>query len=367
MQHGIKIDEFVFVLLGGLILIFILTVGWNSTYQITVNPPEKTLTIARGSSNSFTLYVNGTSSNVNMTVTGDIVGWVSFERNNVDVSGSVPVLVTVNVPPSAQLKTYVGGIDATYAGGKKSMLLRINVSIYTVSELTHRVFGPEDFTVSYSVGTETVYEKGSFTVQNGIFTNKYARFVGVLSEEKLSMVTGGFLDLMIDDANSLGNLIVELNGKEIFNDVSDLGKISINLEPEQLKTNNIFVIKAGGPGWQFWTNNFYRIASAKFGIDYEGVSFKDYSFTLDSNDVNNFKVGRISFRVKNYDPGQLNDMIIKINDKIVFRDVPTLTYTSTTFGSEIPLNIGSNRISFSTEANAFYSLQDVTVTIARNV
>jgi hypothetical protein len=364
-----RIDEFAFVLLAGLILIIILTFGWTSMIQgvVEVSPTEKTLTVARGSSASFTIHLKGNATNVNLTGSGDIASWLSFDRNNFDVFTPTDVQVTVSVPHNAQLKLYNGRIEIDFLGGKKTVSVTVNVSTVTITETTHRVFGPEDFTVSYSAGTETVSEKRSFTVEKGLFTDSYARFTGLLTDEKLSMVKEGFIDITVEDTNYLGNLIVEFNGEEVFNDKADLGKFSISLDKSQIQKTNRIAIKAASPGWKFWENNFYEIESAKFGIDFEGISFKDFSFTLDSVDVANFNSGRISFRVRNYDPNRLNDMTIKINDYTVFRGVPTLTYFSRTFGTEVPLNVGSNKISFSVERDAFYELADVTLTIVRNI
>jgi sporulation protein YlmC with PRC-barrel domain len=362
-----RIDEFAFVLLAGLILIIILAVSWSTMYGVLeVSPTEKTLTIARGSSASFVIHLNGNATNVNLTGSGEIANWLSFNRNNFDVFGPTDVLVTVSVPYYAQLRFYTGRVEIEFIGGKKSVSVTVNVSTVTIAEVSRRVFGPEDFTVSYSIGTETVSEKKSFTVEKGLFVDRSARFVGTLTDEKLSMVTGGFVELTVDDTNLAGNLIVELNGEKIFDDKVDVGKFSINLDKSQIQKINVIVIKAGSSGWKFWVNNYYEIGSAKFGIDYRGVSFKDFSFSLDSSDIANFKLGRISFIVRDYDPKRLNDLIIKINNQTVFKGVPT-TYFSETFGSEVSLNEGSNTISFSVEKEAFYDLKDVTLTIVKNI
>jgi len=366
MSEGIKIDEFAFILLGGLILILVLTIGWSTTYQINIGPSTKTLTIARGSYASFNLQLNGSSSNVSLTGTGDIAGWISFDHNNFDVSGSTTVEVTVTIPFSAQLKNYFGGVTVEYGGGQKSMSIIVNVSTVTITETTHRVFGPENFVVRYAAGTDIVSEKRDFRVEKGLFTDKYMKFAGIISDSTMPILTGGYIYLVVDDTNYLGNLIVDLNGNEVFNDKADVGQVPIDLDLTQLQKGNVITIKAASPGWNFWTNNFYQIADAKFGIYYEGISFKDFTFTIDSNDINNFKEGRLSFVVSDYDPAQLNDMTIKINDNVIFSGVPTLTYFTTTFGSSV-LNVGENKISFSVERGSFYDLQHATLTIARNL
>lgn len=369
MPNGVKIDEFAFVLFAGLLLILILTIGWSTTNMgvVEVSPTDKTLTIARGSSSTFTIHLNGTASNVNLTGTGDIASWMSFDRNNFDINGPLDAHVSVIVPYSAQTKYYSGRVEIDFVGGKKTVSVSVNVSTVTVTESSRRVFGPEDFTVSYSVGTETVSEKRAFTVERGLFVDNYKKFTGILTQEKLSMVTGGLIYLVIDDTNSVGNLIVEFNGQEVYNDNPDLGEVSIELDKNQIQKTNVIIVRADSPGLKFWTNNFYEIGRANFGIDYQGISFRDFTFTLDSNDITNFKLGRLSFRVANYDPSRPNDMIVKINGQTTFRLIPTLGYYTETFGTEIPLSTGSNTISFSVGKEASYELEDVTLTIIRNV
>jgi hypothetical protein len=362
-----RVDEFVFVVLAGLVLIIILTLAWSSTYQVDVKPTTKTLTIASGSSATFTLVLNGTSKDVNLVGSGEIGDWLSFDRNNFDISGLMEIHVTVNVPPNTPLKVYNGKIEVNYPFGQKTVSISVNVSTITISENVTRVFGPEDFIISYFAGTKTIFEKKSFTVEKGLFVDKPLRVIKLLTDEELSMATKGFIDMTIYDTNYEGNLIVEFNGKEIFNDKPDWGKISLDLSKNQLQPKNTIVIRAGSTGWKFWTKNFYDLENIIFGIDFEKASFKEFSFNVNPSDLENFKFCRISFRIRNYDLSRMGDMTIKVNDKIVFKGVPTLTYFSTIFGNEIPLNIGLNRISFSVDRDSFYDLTDVTLSIIKEI
>lgn len=365
MAEGPRIDEFAFVLLAGLVLIIILTLGWNTMNQsvVQVTPSEKTITVARGSFSTFNLHLNGTAKSVNLTSEGDIASWLDFDRNGFDIITSVDVGVTVTVPYNASLKYYSGRIKISFEGGESSIPITVNVSSVIPADNVRRVLGPEDFVVRYSVGTETVSEKKSFTVQKGLFTDNYKRFVGVLTDEQFSTVKGGFIDIIVDDTNFAENLIVEFNGEEVYNDKPDLGKLTINLDEAQIQKTNTVVIKAASPGWRFWRTNSYDINDAKFGIDYQGISFKDLSFSLTSTEVDNFKYGILSFRITDYNANLLNNMVIKINDQTLFRGVPTLNYFSKTFGTEISLRT-DNTISFSLEKDAFYELADVTLKIA---
>lgn len=348
-------------------MILVLMIGWAATEAgaLVVSPTSKTLTIAKGSASSFKVYINGTAKNVTLEGSGEIAGWVSFDKNNFDVTGPTDVTVVVNVPHSAQEKFYTGTVKFSYTGGENSVSLTINVSTVTISDVS-RNMALGDFSLKYLVGSEPVYERQDFEVSTGYFSDNPASFAAVLTEEKHSIVTGGSIELIIDETNEAGNLIVELNGQEIFNRKFGIGELVIPLTKEQILKSNAVVIKAGSPGWKFWMNSAYKIRSAKFNIEYKGVFFKDFSFVLDSAEVVNFKFGKIAFRIKDYDINRLPNMAIKVNDKEVFDDVPTLTYFSKTF-KDIPMNIGSNTISFSLDQDGFYDLEDAILTIVRTI
>jgi len=362
-----KIDEFAFVLLAGIVLILVLTVGWSAMEagSLVVSPTSKLLTIAKGSSSSFQIHVNGTAKNVTIEGLGDISDWVDFDKNNFDVSGPADVTVVVNVPNSAKEKFYTGTVKFTYSGGENSVSLTINVSTITISDISRNI-NLGAFSLKYLVGSEPVYEKEDFEVSKGYFSESPVSFAVVLTEEMQSIVTGGSIQLIVDDTNGAGNLIIELNGQEIFNERASVGEHIIQLSKDQILKSNAVRIRADSPGWKFWMNSAYKIRSFTFFTDYNGVFFKDVSFALDSTEATNFKFGKIAFKIKKYDKNRLPNMEIKVNDKEIFNDIPTLTYFSKTF-TDVPLNIGPNTISFSLDRDGFYDLEDVILTIARSI
>jgi hypothetical protein len=365
-----KIDEFAFILLAGIVMLLVMVIGWSAMEQgaLAVSPTSKTLSIAKGDLSSFRIYINGTAKNVTLIGSGDVGSWFSFDKNYFDVSGPTEVTVLVNVPRSAQEKFYTGIVELTYTGGKNTVSVTVNVSTTTISDLSRTIPLP-DFSVKYLVGSETVEERDNFDVSQGYFSESSTSFAGILTEEKQSIVTGGSIHLIIDETNEAGNLIVEFNDKEVFNGRAGVGERTISLEKDQILKSNSIKIKAGSPGWKFWMNSAYKIRTAEFIIEYNGVFFKDFSFILDNSEAVNFKFGKIRFKLKDYDPNRLPNMIIKINDKEIFDGAPRLTgsqVTEKTF-DDVPLNIGSNSLSFSLDEDGFYDLEDVSLTIVRNV
>lgn len=359
-----QVDEFVFVLFAGLILIAILLVTWTSeaAIQLTVLPESKYLTIARGSSLSFPISLNGSATNVTLSGSGDIAGWISFDRPSLDVNKQATVMATVTVPRDASFGTQNGDIFVEALGFEKRISIVVNVSSRTTSGESRSInFG--DFAVFYISGSDTISERENLRVERGYFTDMPASFAAIVPQERLSMVTGGYLDIIVDQTNGLGNLIVEVNGNETFNQKVGVGETIISLSKGQIARSNSVVFKASSPGLAFWSSSVYTIGSVKFLVDYNGTSFKDLDFVLDNIELLNFKSAKLSFFVNNPE-SNVHNLMISVNDQLIFEGVPP-SYFTKTFGSEVNLNAVSNTISFSTDPDTIYNLQDVKLTITK--
>ncbi|MGC8812618.1 MAG: hypothetical protein ACP5O8_03495 [Candidatus Aenigmatarchaeota archaeon] len=366
MKGQARIDEFAFVLLAGLVLIIVMMVAWTTTVTeaLDVSPSSISLKLKPGDSQSFDLSLNGTATNVTVSATGEIRTWLSFDKQNFDVSGSEVVTVIVTVPSIATEKIYRGSVQISFTGGNKTIPITINVTKIPTQDLW-RNFYFGDFSVSYSVGSEVLASKSNFEVSKGYFSEYSASLTHEsMSEEKFQIITGGFISILVDETNNAGNLIVELNGEEVYNKNTKPGEILIELNASQIKKSNTVTIKAGLPGWKFWMSTVYRISSAKFGIYYYGVSEKSFNFELGDKEVDNFKYALFVARVKDSNPTK--DLIVKVNNKEIFKSNRKATdYISKVLNpGEIVLNRGMNLISFSTEPpDGFYNLADVTLTV----
>lgn len=217
-----------------------------------------------------------------------------------------------------------------------------------------------DFTVSYSLGTENMITKKNFEVSKGYFGENYVNMVGVVSNDKFPIVTSGFIEIIVEDANGAGNLIVNFNDQEVFNGIVRPGKVAIPLTKNQINESNVISIKAGTPGWKFWTNTVYKISSAKMGINFQGINFKTFTFALTADEVAKFKFGHMTFRAYGSQPQ--NDLIIRINDEIFFKGIPDQQFVRD-FGNEIYLAVGANNITFSVDRPTSYDLRDVTLNV----
>lgn len=361
-----KIDEFAFVLLAGLLLIVILMIAWGTPTEAEplVEPTSISLSIPRNMSSTFDINITGKLTNVTLSASGEIKDWVSFNKNLFDVSDSTVVTIKFKVP-NVTIGTYTGKIVVESLGGEKSISVSISVVELQLKEYS-RSIPLGDFSVSFTEATETLDSKENLEVSAGYFSNYPKSLVGVLTEENLEIVTDGYIQLIIEETNSAGNLIVLFNNKEVFNKKVGVGEIIISIDKSQIEKSNSIVIKAGMPGWKFWMSTVYRLKTAKFVVNYEGAFSKDIQFSLSQDEIDNFDRFHLIYRTKNYSI-PLQEMIIKINYQIVFSDTPPLTFFNKTFQKDILGNslflTDNNTISFLFEKQAFYEISNAILNV----
>jgi len=220
-----------------------------------------------------------------------------------------------------------------------------------------------DFKVTYDLGQDNIVEKNNVEVSKSLSSEKHVNLVGIVSNDKLVITTSGFIEIIVDDASGDGNLIVLLNDKEVFNNKVGPGRVSIPLKRDQINDTNVVTIKCSGSAWKLWENTVYSISSTKMGINFQGINFKTFSFVMSSDDVLKFRFGRITFNPKSLSTAK-NDLVVKINDKTIFRGVPSSPFTQD-FGSDVYLSTDANNITFSTERATSYELNDVTLILVR--
>jgi len=360
---GSRIDEFAFVLLAGLVLILIMVITTTQqTTDIDVAPSTIGVKVSPGSPKIFTMNFNGTMPNVTLVATGQIRPWISFLENSFDIAGAKAVDAQVTVTAGTADGSYSGTIEVLYASRKKIISVTIDVSQSAIAGIP-RDIRLGDFSVSYLLGPEAIATAESKQVSKGYFSEyKFNLVHESIADDKFSAITGGNIYLLVEDTNNGGNLIVEFNNVEMYNQKASVGEVSVTIPRDQIKKSNVITVKAGSPGWMFWMNTIYDIKTVRFSIDYQRSVFPDKTFTLASEDVMNFKFGKIHFMLG--DSKANSDMIIKINGYQVYKGVPPKIFDAN-FGAEVGPNIGDNIISFSVDREASYSLQDVVLTIVR--
>jgi hypothetical protein len=203
--------------------------------------------------------------------------------------------------------------------------------------------------------------KQNVEVSKGAFSEQSVTLFGTIQDD-LNSVTGGSVDLLVKNTNSLGDLIVTVNGNEIFKDKVSQGLTSIPIDKSLISKTLSVRIYATSPGYQFWASTSYEMMSVKLTVDLQSVSVASFPFTLSSSEVNNFDHLLFSARVRDYSqPPQ--PLQISINGQLVYWELPTVPFISKTFSNDVLGNdlflTTNNTISFNLETDSFYDLANV--------
>jgi hypothetical protein len=353
--------------MASVLFIFIMAFAWTTPSESAPVVVETSfeLSAAAGEKVSFEFTLSGKPSltAVNLSSSGEMRNWITFNKNNFDVHDSDRVKVTIKVPGNATEGLHIGRVFIFSVGGKDQFSINLDVS-GDRRELESRMISADefeaDFTVSYYEGTDIIDSKTDKRVSRSHFSTRSLSLAGLLTEEKVSIVTGGNVRLVIEDTNAIGSLIVELNNEEIYNRKPGEGEIVIPIDKDEIEKSNIITIKTTPPGLMFWASSFYDIKTVEFNVEYKGAFAKTFDFTLSSDEVDNFRHFNLIYTVNGY-TAPLPEMMIKINNQIVYWDTPPLvifdeTISEDMFGNPLYLRGGTNNIMFLFEENAVYSI-----------
>jgi len=215
-----------------------------------------------------------------------------------------------------------------------------------------------DFKVSYAVGSEIIETKRDVSIKG-----KEGFLMNEMIEQDLNMVTSGFLTIYIKQTNQEGNLIIKVNGKEVFNQKVNIGKVDIPIEKNDLKDYNIVEISCGSSGWKFWVKPFYNLDKVDFGINFYGNLEKIEKFQVYPEELRSFRSAEISFKLNDYS-GE-GDLIIGINSHRIYKGQPSLDFHQSFNQYDVGLTSGINSISFASESGSSYDIEDSVLSIIR--
>lgn len=217
-----------------------------------------------------------------------------------------------------------------------------------------------DFTVSYQVGSESISERRNVDIRKGIWDDKHESMGGEIRKD-MNLVTGGFITIQILDTNSEGNLVVKINEQVIFDQKTTSGKIEIPISKSLLSSYNVIEVSTTSPGWKFWSSSYYILDKIEFGIDFFGDLEKQESFTVYQNELEDFKLGLVSFYID--DVQGKGDLMIEINGYQIYKGSPPTSFSKSFGLFDVGLVKGTNTITFSTEQGTSYVIDDATVII----
>ncbi|MEK6909848.1 MAG: hypothetical protein AABW61_02095 [Candidatus Aenigmatarchaeota archaeon] len=361
-------DEFAWIIIAAVGFVLVITMVFTATTSApVVEPRSLSLTLEKGTSHTFAITVRSEDgkkiSNVTLSSFGEVKDWITFDKNKFDAENSTSVRVKVQIPKTATLRTYAGGIKAETRGGSSSLSLSIAVANVSIIPIESRPIFLGDVEVKYAKGSETLSSKENLEVIKGGFSESKEAFSIPVPAEKLAITTSAHLELFVVDTNKRGNLIVEFNGQELYNKKTDVGKVVIPLDKSLLNTTNIVSIRTTGPSvFQFWSKAVYRIEKANFAINFRDISERERTFELSQNEIQNFHHFQLQARVKEYS-APLEELFIKVNNQIVYAAKPPIVSFNQAIEKDILGNRlvleNQNRISFSFEKEASLNLDDV--------
>jgi len=363
-----KLDEFAFVLLAGLIMIIVMLLAWGvpGPREIPVVTPDSVdMEIERGEEEDFILKINVTSKKVSLSSTGTIADWIEFSDNDFEVTGLTNVEVTVDVPRRADEREHLGTIIVeSEEGGETEIPVTIDViSPYAEpSEIREEKFFP-DITVTFAAGEEVLKTERNILVRRGMSENKYFKTSARISQD-LDFVTGGTINIDILDTNLEGSLIVKVNDEVVYEKTTTSGRIKIPVKKSLLSSYNTVEVSSGST-WKFWTSSFYRIDKIEFSVNlYGGKEHIEY-FSVSDDAVRNFKSAKLQFEIE--DRSGDGNLIIKINDRVIFDRQPHRIFTQDFDAYDVGLVKDRNTLAFSTESGTSYQLNNVKIVITHEV
>ena len=202
----------------------------------------------------------------------------------------------------------------------------------------------ENFEIVYNVGEEVLGNMEG-RISRGIISgeDKMIEF----NVERYSEIQEATIRVSISDSNYYGNMIILLNGQEIYNGAPKGDKM-ITVDPSIFERGNVLEVKTGSSSWKIWAPTVYDF-TLDMDILYEGRKTQSFDFELSNEEIVNLEYARLLVFGTREGTGEL---IINVNGDDVFSGYPTV---QTNFATD-QLEVGTNKIEFMTEPNTKYDI-----------
>lgn len=202
-----------------------------------------------------------------------------------------------------------------------------------------------------TTGAEVIKKVNSLYVKNGVFDQKFED-----------------IDFKIDDLGRIGNLllsftakkhngrlIVLLNSKEILNtEITKKNVEPIELEEEDLASENVLEFMVSGVGWKFWGTNEYILENILVTADVTDVSEQESKnvFMISATEKHNLESAKLRF-FPDCVPGQVGKLDVLINSREVFSAVPDCGALRPIEFDPAILRTGENNVVFKTRKGRY--------------
>jgi len=202
-----------------------------------------------------------------------------------------------------------------------------------------------NFTVMYVTGEEDV---ASFEgeVSKGLFSTE-DKSIG-FDVPNIGDVSEGIIELKILNSNHYGNLMIMVNGLEVYRGAPQIGKKLISFDGDILSDTNTINVMAESSGWKIWAPTVY-IFDANVSVNYLGKKTQSFIFNLTDSEI--IYISRARLLIFGTRDGN-GDLIARLNGVDIFSGFTTV-YTDFSVDA---LKIGNNILSLSTEPNTKYNI-----------
>lgn len=182
----------------------------------------------------------------------------------------------------------------------------------------------------------------SFEISTGYFGSEYKNWVITVPEYLYDSIENIEISFDVDETNYYAPLVIEWNGKRVFEKTAGLRKYIINIDKSRIGRKNTLKVYTFSPGLYFWASTVYRLKSFRVKIGY-GPS-KLYAFDLSDSEIKAFSKGEI-------ETFGIGDAYLKVylNGIKIFDDVVDGTTVIGFNFSSAPLKVGENIIAFDSD------------------
>jgi hypothetical protein len=200
----------------------------------------------------------------------------------------------------------------------------------------------------------------SLEIKNGLFGESDQELE--FNIEDLDSLDKAYLSFAVIKAK--GNLVLTLNGKQIFNQKLDPKKIEVvDLPIEYLEKDNKLRLQVTPPGAAFWSSNVYSLKDIKLKEEFELThSSEVLRFSVSSSEVESVENSKLNFYVYcRDDMGRSNIMKAYLNNNLVFNKLVSCQNEEYSVDLDKELFVGgSNEIEFSVSGGS-YLINDINI------
>lgn len=233
------------------------------------------------------------------------------------------VLFLLSIPPEDREELLNNGETPTN-GEEPSFpdattLLRANpgtIPYRSQNEKTHEL---APFNLNVDKKGELLHTRNSMYLKNSAFEKISDTITFTTNPQTISNV---LLNFNVEE--SLGSLIIKINGETIFNAPIKQGNSPpIHIAPTLLQQQNTLEFQVSGPGAAFWRYNYYSIKNINIYGDVVDLSRSKSSqiFNMERQEAEEVELSEIRY-LPACTTGKVQDLTIQINNFQVFSGIP---------------------------------------------